>query len=207
MNALTRFTFNQFCSLPAMLIKRLSSAVLRVLALASVALMLQACGSDETYSDLQQYMAESQEKAASRGSIDPIPAFRPYQAFQYSATAMRAPFDVPIDVKELVRIGGPSSDVKPDENRSKEYLERFNLEGLQMVGSLEQRGLLWILIDDQGGLVHRVTVGNYLGRNHGRIVEVSESQVSVVEIVSSGEDSWIERPRTLKLRETEDSDS
>lgn len=180
----------------------------RVLGVLTVStLLLQACGSDEPYADLQTFMAQSKEEAASGGTIDPIPAFRPYQAFQYSATAMRAPFDVPIDVKELVRIGGPSSDVEPDENRSKEFLERFNLEGLIMVGSLEQRGLLWVLIDDQEGAVHRVTVGNFLGRNHGKIVEVSGSQVSVVEIVSSGENSWIERPRTIKLREADGADN
>ncbi len=167
---------------------------------------LQACGSGGQYADLDNYMAQSKQEAATRGSIDPIPAFRPYQAFTYSATAMRAPFDIPVDVKELLSMNGPSSDVRPDENRTKEYLERFNLEGLQMVGSLEQRGQLWVLMDDQNGLVHRVTVGNFMGRNHGRIVEVSESQVSVIEIVSSGESSWIERPRTIKLREPEVDD-
>lgn len=169
-------------------------------------LLLQGCGSGGQYADLDNYMAQSKQEAAARGSIDPIPAFRPYQAFTYSATAMRAPFDIPVDVKELLSMNGPSSDVKPDENRTKEYLERFNLEGLQMVGSLEQRGQLWVLMDDQNGLVHRVTVGNFMGRNHGRIVEVSESQVSVIEIVSSGESSWIERPRTIKLREPEVDD-
>ncbi len=180
-------------------------SALRLLGL-SIVLVLQACSNGE-YSDLDVFMADAKEEAASRGRIDPIPAFRPYEAFKYSATARRAPFDVPIDVKELVRIGGPRSDVKPDDDRSKEYLERFNLEALQMVGSLEQKGILWVLIDDQNGIVHRVTVGNYMGRNHGKIVEVSESQVSVVEIVSSGEQSWIERPRTLKLREPEETDS
>ncbi|MEM8498205.1 MAG: pilus assembly protein PilP [Pseudomonadota bacterium] len=168
--------------------------------------VLQGCGSGGQYADLDNFMAQSKQEAATRGSIDPIPAFRPYQAFTYSATAMRAPFDIPVDVKELLSMNGPSSDVRPDENRTKEYLERFNLEGLQMVGSLEQRGQLWVLMDDQNGLVHRVTVGNFMGRNHGRIVEVSESQVSVIEIVSSGESSWIERPRTIKLREPEVDD-
>lgn len=180
---------------------------LRLKALASVLLaaLLQGCGSGG-YSDLDEFMATTKSAAAQRGAVNPIPIFRPYEAFKYSATAMRAPFDVPIDVKELVRIGGPSSNVKPDENRSKEFLERFNLEGLEMVGSLEQRGRLWVLVDDKNGVVHRVTVGNYMGRNHGRIVEVSDTQVSVVEIVSSGEDSWIERPRTIKLREPDERD-
>ncbi|MFK7731063.1 MAG: pilus assembly protein PilP [Pseudomonadales bacterium] len=178
----------------------------KIMGSAVALVILQACGSGGQYADLDNYMAQSKQEAATRGSIDPIPAFRPYQAFTYSATAMRAPFDVPIDVKELLSMSGPSSDVKPDDNRTKEYLERYNLEGLQMVGSLEQRGQLWVLMDDQNGLVHRVTVGNFMGRNHGRIVEVSESQVSVVEIVSSGESSWIERPRTIKLREPAEGD-
>lgn len=175
--------------------------MMRNTALITVALLLLAACSSSEHADLDNFMAESKQKAAARGSIDPLPVFRPYQAFKYSATATRAPFDVPIDVKELVREGGPRSDVEPDEERSKEYLERFNLEGLQMVGTLRQRGQLWVLIDDGAGLVHRVTVGNYMGRNHGKIAEVSEAQVSVIEIVSSGAQSWIERPRTIKLRE------
>ena len=169
----------------------------------TVALSLTACSSGAGHADLDDYMAQTKTDAATRSAIDPIPAFRPYTAFNYAATAFRAPFDVPIDVKELVRIGGPRSDVKPDPNRIKEYLEQFNLEGLDMVGSLKQKGQLWVLINDGNGGVHRVTTGNYLGRNHGRVVELSESQLSVVEIVSSGSDSWIERPRTLKLQEKE----
>ncbi len=165
--------------------------------------LLQACGGSSEFGDIDNFMAQAKAKAAQRESIDPIPAFRPYQAFKYGATALRAPFDVPVDVKELVRIGGPRSDVTPDENRSKEYLEQFNFEALSMVGTIEQGGKLWVLIDDNSGLVHRVSRGNFMGRNHGKIVEVSESQVSVVEIVSSGSDSWIERPRTIKLRESE----
>jgi type IV pilus assembly protein PilP len=62
--------------------------------------------------------------------------------------------------------------------------------------------VLWVLIDDGEEGIHRVREGNYLGRNHGKIVEISESYVSVIEIVSTGVEGWIERPRTLKLSET-----
>lgn len=165
--------------------------------------LLAACSGGSGHADLDEFMTQAKTQAASRSAIAPIPAFRPYTAFNYAATAFRAPFDVPLDVKELVRIGGPRSDVKPDENRTKEYLEQFNFEALDMVGTLNRKGQLWVLIDDGNGGVHRVTVGNYLGRNHGRVVEVSESQLSIIEIVSGGSDTWIERPRTLKLREKE----
>ena len=56
------------------------------------------------------------------------------------------------------------------------------------------------LVQGAGG-VYRVKVGDYLGRNHGRIVSVTESKIDVVEIVPDGEGGWLERPRSLALRE------
>jgi len=52
-----------------------------------------------------------------------------------------------------------------------------------------------------GGGVYRMKVGDYLGRNHGRIVSISDSQVDVVEIVPDGEGTWLERPRSISLKE------
>ena len=49
--------------------------------------------------------------------------------------------------------------------------------------------------------MHRVRIGNYLGKNHGRIVAAAETEISVVEIVPNGVGGWIERPRTIKLTE------
>jgi type IV pilus assembly protein PilP len=49
--------------------------------------------------------------------------------------------------------------------------------------------------------VHRVKVGDYLGRNHGRVVGIDEAKVDVIEIVPDGEGGWLERPRSLALRE------
>ena len=59
----------------------------------------------------------------------------------------------------------------------------------------------WSLIDDGAGQIHRVTVGNYVGRNHGRIVQVTENRTDVIEIIPDGEGGWVERPRTLSLKE------
>jgi type IV pilus assembly protein PilP len=49
--------------------------------------------------------------------------------------------------------------------------------------------------------VHRLKVGDYLGRNEGRIVAISSAQVDVVEIVPDGQGAWLERPRTIPLKE------
>lgn len=168
--------------------------VLLLLAIVSAALV-GCSGSD--FSDLDQYMEA--ERSKPKGDIKPIPPFKTYKAFVYSASGLRSPFEKPVEVREIKRLQA-SSNVKPDETRSKEYLEKFGIDSLRMVGTLEQGGTLWALILDQDGGVNRVKNGNYMGRNHGKVVETAESYVAVVEIVPNGIDGWIERPRSIKLQ-------
>lgn len=73
--------------------------------------------------------------------------------------------------------------VKPDEQRAKEYLEQFNISAMVMVGTIVKDGGMWGLIDDGTGNVHRIQVGNYLGRNHGKINYIDNSKVDIREIV------------------------
>ncbi|MFO6379570.1 type 4a pilus biogenesis lipoprotein PilP, partial [Pseudomonas aeruginosa] len=56
------------------------------------------------------------------------------------------------------------------------------------------------LVKGAGG-VHRVRVGDYLGRNDGKVVGISEGKIDVIEIVPDGEGNWLERPRSLTLKE------
>lgn len=158
---------------------------------------LGGCSSG-SFSDIDKFMADTRAKP--RGEIEPVPIFKPYTIFRYNAAANRSPFEVPVKVKEIASLARKSN-VKPDQNRVKEQLESFNLESLSMVGTLEQKGQMWALIDDGQGSVHQVLTGNYMGRNHGRIIEVRHDSIAVLEIISNGKDSWIERPRTLKLKE------
>lgn len=164
------------------------------------AALLSACGSGGNFSDLNEFMAGV--KAKPKGHIEPIPTFSPYEAFSYGATALRGPFSKPVAVMEITRLA-PASDVTPDLNRTKEFLERFSIDTLAMVGTLERSGEMWVIIDDGSGGVHRVKKGDYLGKNHGKILEISGAYVAVVEIVPNGLDGWVERPRSLKMRDSE----
>lgn len=158
--------------------------------------LLSACSGHDV-SDLDAFMAE--KKSRPGGVIAPIPTFKTYEAFAYSATAMRSPFERPIEVRDLAQLQAISA-IKPDENRAKEFLEQFTFDSLRMVGTLDRNDASWVLIRDPQGGVHRVTIGNYLGRSHGKIIETTDTYVAVVEIVSDGsEDGWVERPRTIKL--------
>ncbi len=167
-----------------------------LIAALACSLLLTAC-SGRNFADLDAFMAE--KKARPGGIIAPIPTFKAYEAFSYSATTLRSPFDRPIEVREIAQLQAISA-VKPDEDRPKEFLEQFTFDSLRMVGNLERGPANWTLIKDPAGGVHRVSIGNYLGRHHGKIVEMTDTYVAVVEIVSDGtEDGWVERPRTIKL--------
>lgn len=165
----------------------------------AVAVLLTACGSGE-YPDLDSYMAEV--KARPAGHIQPIPTFAAYKAFTYGAAGLRSPFQPPVEVREITRLQR-STNIRPDFNRTKEYLEQFNIDALSMVGTVQMSGTLWALLQDAEGSVHRVRMGNYVGKNHGRIVELTESYVALIEIVSNGPEEWVERPRKLQLKTVE----
>ena len=171
----------------------------KLFVLLPVLLALVAC-TGRGNQDLRDYIADVKKRP--KGTIEPIPTFRPYEAFSYSAVTLCSPFEVPLPETEKVYVAA-SENVKPDLNREKEVLESFNIASLRMVGSLTQGGVLWALVDDGTGEVHPVTNGNYLGKNHGRIVAANDGGVEILEIVSNGRDGWVERPRTLKIKEKE----
>ncbi|OHC27223.1 MAG: pilus assembly protein PilP [Pseudomonadales bacterium RIFCSPHIGHO2_02_FULL_60_43] len=164
--------------------------------LVSSILILSGCGGGD-FSDLQAYMEEV--RARPKGEIEPLPKFQPYESFAYSAAALRSPFQPPVKLEMADRQKG-SKDVKPDETRTKQFLEGFNIETFVMVGTLANDSGAFALVSGAGG-VHRVRVGDYLGRNHGRILAIDESKVDVIEIVPDGEGGWMERPRSLSLKE------
>lgn len=159
--------------------------------------MVSGCGGGGEFSDLQSYMDEV--RARPKGEIEPLPKFQPYESFAYSAAALRSPFQPPVKLEVADRQKG-SKDIKPDETRTKQFLEGFNIEAFVMVGTLANDAGSFALVNGAGG-VHRVRVGDYLGRNHGRILAIDESKIDVIEIVPDGEGGWLERPRSLSLKE------
>jgi len=164
-----------------------------------LALLLVGC-SDTKHADLNAYIDETLARPA--GEIEPVPPLRPYKTYKYSAVTLRSPFEPPRDAAAQDDNFGRAA-VAPDETRPREYLEGIAFASLSMVGSLERNGAIWALIDDGRGGIHRVTMGNYLGKNHGRIVSLSKTQIDIIEIVPDGKNGWIERPRTLTLKETQ----
>lgn len=165
-----------------------------------LASLLAACTSGDGFSDLDKFMADTRAKP--RGHVEPLPEFKAYEAFSYSAADRRAPFEPPMDVQLTMVNEQPVSEVEPDLDRPREVLENFSMNELEMVGTLESKdGVMYALVKDGAGVVHRVRKGNYMGQNYGRIAGISETRIELIEIVPNGRGGWVERPRSLSLDE------
>lgn len=157
-----------------------------------------------SYSDLKAELDDIRTKTPR--PIEPLPEVKVYEIFHYSAASLRSPFEAPIDESLIIDIGNnqterPVSTIKPKPH-TPEYLEQFSIDTLKMVGSLQwSANELWALVSDGEGGIHQVKVGNYLGRNFGEIVAINEDKLEVRELVSDGDDLWLERPRALTLNE------
>ena len=170
------------------------NALIRRLTIVSTLLVLSGCA-DRNLTEVRQFMDE--ELSRKHPPIEQLPTFPPYVASVYSSAGLKSPFDPP----STESASDPQGDKvdPPDNNRRREPLERFNIAELKMVGTLEQSGVRWALINDGTGSVHRVKVGNHLGRNHGKISTVGLAGLEIVEVVVDGRGGWIERPRSLSM--------
>lgn len=179
---------------------RMIKMALRLCILGMLTVLSGCVGGD--MSDLDDYMQQVRQKPAP--PIEPVPPFAQYEAFSYAAAGLRSPFEKPQAlVVENFADGknGPSTIVKPDNTRPKEFLEQFNLSSIVMVGTVDKDGTKWGLVDDGTGSIHRVRVGEYMGRNYGKIYYIDSSRIDIKEIVPNGPEGWLERPKTLQLQE------
>jgi type IV pilus assembly protein PilP len=156
-------------------------------------LALGACSSRD--SELEEFIAAT--KKESGGDVAPLPEVKPYQSFAYAAVDKRSPF-----VPSLGGSGaGSNPSLRPDSKRNREFLESVSLDTLRMVGTLKLSGRTYGLVKTREGLVHRVLPGNYMGQADGRIIDVTASKISLVEIVPDGLGGYMERPAALALNE------
>ena len=125
--------------------------ILRVATFTAFALSLSACTYDSA--DLRDYVAEVKSRPG--GPLGEIPRFprpKPIPPISHKTD----PFESFL-ADELDNTTKPV----PPENlpwppRNREELERFSLDSLRMVGSLEQQDEQWGLVKDPGRVIHRV---------------------------------------------------
>ena len=180
---------------------RLMLQPLKLFGMSYLLFSLTGCVWVEDTADLRAFVAESSSRPV--GDIEPLPEFKPYEAFVYEGSSLRDPFR--IMAPEVAHIPGEVTDVFPDLNRIKDYLEQYAVDNLNMVGTITSplnADQFFALVRDPQGEVHRVVLGDYLGLDHGQIIALDERRIELSEIVSNGRGGWMNRPRTIVLPES-----
>jgi type IV pilus assembly protein PilP len=162
--------------------------------------LITGCSNDD-FSDLNQYVAEV--KLRPKGPIETLPEIKVIEPFIFKPEGLRDPFK-PLELPEQPEGGVDplkTNGIKPDLSRRKEELEAFPLDGLKMVGTVVMKASLWSLIKASDGTIHRVQVGNYMGKNHGKIIRIVTDKIELMEIVPDKPGTWREQQTSLALTE------
>jgi type IV pilus assembly protein PilP len=177
---------------------RSARAALQVSCVAFMVL-LAGCGNDD-FSDLNRYISEV--KARPKEPIKPLPEIKVIEPFMFKPEGLRDPFK-PLEQPEQAEGVDIStgSGIKPDTTRRKEELEAFPLDGLKMVGTLNMKSSLWGLVKASDGTVYRVKVGNYMGKNYGKIIRIVSDKIELMEIIPDKPGTWREQPASIALTE------
>lgn len=179
---------------------------LRVLgAVLAVCVPLAGCGGG-SMADLRSYVADVKTRPGT--PIEELPPIEPYVVYTYpcdGAIQCVDPFE-PFYLEPPAPPEGEATQVSdngisPDFDRNREELESFPLDGLRMMGTLEKDENFWAIVRDPDSIIHRVQVGNYIGQNHGKITNISEDRIEVLEIIPDGRGGWEERNAEMALAE------
>ena len=178
--------------------KGAASIVGRIAGMCGLAVVLASCATRDQDRDLRDFVA--QVKARPPSGIEPLPEIKQVETFVYVPGDRRDPFARPEGenvASEEVGDGG----IAPDPHRRKEELESFPLDSLRMVGTLDKDSVLWGLVKNSAGMLYRVKPGNYMGRNHGQITRITETEISLTEIATNGRGGYLERQASLQAEQ------
>lgn len=142
-----------------------------------------------------------QQRREVRPTVTPLIPPKKFLPQVYEAQARVEPFSVQkltVAIKQEAR--QPNSLLTAEMGRRKEPLESFPLDSMSMVGSVSRAGRQFALLKVDN-LLYQVKSGDYLGQNYGKIIKLTETDISLREIVQDATGEWIERVSTLQLQE------
>ena len=181
------------------------SSIKTMLLLACLQITLSGCFS-HNMNDLYEYTAEVLVRPG--GPIEPIPSIQIPEPVDYVSGKEGKPdpflpfyVDTHKKPKNQKWTGLTPKQISEIDVRLKEELERFELDSLRMVGTLNDEYHQWGLILDPEGLVHQVRPGDYIGRNTGKILYILENRVELRELVQYEDEEWGERTASVVLAE------
>ena len=164
-------------------------AYMRWEVIAILLILLSACSGGEM-SDLKSFVATTYQDE--KPEIESLPEIQPFKPFEYSAAEQEDPFSVGNIVASRSDNAALAGD-SPNVNRRREPLEEYPLDALRFVGTMSREDIPWVIVQTSEGTAHRATVGNYMGQNDGKIMQImtDEQKVLLAELVLDPAGRWV----------------
>jgi type IV pilus assembly protein PilP len=173
----------------------------RLVLICGAIFILSGCGVSKD-DDIRQWMVE--ERNQTRPKVAPIPAPKQFKPEAYTNASAIEPFSNQKLTQALKRDSSQAASngalVAPELARRKEPLESFPLDAMSLVGNIVKAGQPVALVKVDN-LLYQVKLGNYLGLSYGKVVKITEAEITLREIVQDAVGEWIERVATLQLQE------
>lgn len=171
------------------------------LMLVAALLAMSGCG-DSSEDEMRQWIAT--QKAQTKPKVGPISEPKQFRPETYDQVAGTEPFSNQKLTQALKRdstqVASNGALIAPELARRKEALESFPLDAMTLVGSLTKAGAPVALVRVEN-LLYQVKPGAYLGLNYGRVMKITETEITLREIVQDAMGEWIERAASLQLQE------
>lgn len=137
-------------------------------------------------------------KANSMGFIPDPPPIIERVAYNYKSDGLKSPFRNSIG--KIKTREKTLTDIKPDLERERGILESQDLSNFFMTGviSLSRDESPQAIVKNSRGNVYMVSVGDYIGKNNGKIKEITDTTIKLEEIVPNGP-YWVSRPSELTI--------
>lgn len=152
-------------------------------------------GCDDPVSQADQAMQAIRAEPAP--AIEPLPQPEKVEDFVYGAGDVRSPFLAP-SLMNMQSQSNHSNGVKPDVNRPREPLEDYEIADLIYRGKVvAPNGKEYGLVQLPDGTVRDVGIGEYMGKNDGRILEITPTQINLEEIVPDSRAGFVYKKTSL----------
>ena len=167
----------------------------RIISLVFLTLTITGCTADNQ--DLVDYINDV--KGRKTALVESVPDMEIFVALHYSATGARNPFSNPRPESVKAETPFPQNCPQPNFARIKGPLETYSLDNLNMHGTLGSEKHLWGLIRASTGEIFRVSPGDYIGLNHGEILDITKNYIELSELILTGKGCWQVRTTQIPL--------
>ena len=147
--------------------------------------------------DLVVYTQEV--KSRPQAKVEPYPEFMPQPVFVYSSKDKRSPFNPRGKAEAPVETLARTNCLQPDFSRAKQPLEQFGIDALLLTGNFVTNGVHWVLFKTNDGGLHKATQGSRLGLFFGKIIAISDSSVTIEELLPDGAGCWQRKETRLTI--------